>query len=93
MMTAVYLWIRKGIADLLALVDTGHTKRQAACIFAGFRLDLIHIEGRIRHHIITLTSEIVRIMIEGVGFVTRLDAAPGIPIAHEEEKQDRIEAR
>ena len=61
------------VSDFFAFVNTGHTKWQSACIFAGFGFYFIHVKRRIRHYIVTATVQIMCIMIKTVSLITRFD--------------------
>ena len=64
-----------GVAEFLFCVDGRQTKGQTACALSRFGVDLVHIEGRIGHHIVAAAVQIVGIVVEGVGFVAGLDDA------------------
>ncbi len=58
-----------GVADLFVFVYTRQTERKTSCTFAGFGLDLIDIERRIRHDVITTAVQVVSVMVEGVRLI------------------------
>ena len=79
--TTMLVQVRMEVADpkivavthFLFCVDRRHTEGQAACALGRFGVDLVHIEGRIRHNIVTAAVQIVGIVIEGVGLITGFD--------------------
>ena len=59
----------------MLLVLLWRAQRQATRIQGRIVLDLVHVEGRVGGHVVALTVKLVRVMVEGVGLVTRLDLA------------------
>ena len=59
-----------GVADLFVFVYTRQTKRKPPGVFAGFGLDLIHVERRIRHDVVTAAVQVMCVMIEGICLVS-----------------------
>lgn len=57
------------VSDFLFGIDGGQAKRQPPCTLDGFGIDLVHIEGRIGHHIVTASVQIMGVMIERVGLI------------------------
>ena len=64
-----------GIADLFIFIHAWQTERKAPGALAGFGFDLINIERRIRHDVITATVQVMCVMVEGVRLVTGFDNA------------------
>ena len=64
-----------GVADLFVFVYARQTERKASGVFAGFCLNFIHVERRIRHDVIAAAVEVMRVVVEGVRLVTGLDHA------------------
>ena len=61
-----------GIAHFLGLgVHARQSERQTSRRRSRLGLHLVHIEGRIGHHIVALASEVMRIVVERVGLVAR----------------------
>ena len=64
-----------GVADLLVFVDGRQAKGKSSGAQGGLGLDLVHVKRRIGHDVITATRQVVRVMVEGVGFVAGLNDA------------------
>ena len=64
-----------GVSEFLFRVDRGPSKGQTPCALSRFGVDLVHIKGRIGHHIVAAAVQIVGIVVEGVGLVTGFDDA------------------
>ena len=58
------------VSDFLIFVYSWHTERKTLCTFSRFSLNLIHIERRICHDIITATIKVMSIMIKAVCLVS-----------------------
>ena len=63
------------IPHLFGLVDGGQTERQASRVLGGFGIDLVHVERRIRHHIVTAAVQIVGVVVKGISLIAGFDDA------------------
>ena len=64
-----------GVRDLLRLVDAGQAEGQALVALDLLGVHFVHVEGRIGHHEIALSDQLVRVLVVGDGLVAGADPA------------------
>ena len=80
-----------GVADfLLFLVYARQSEWQPPRRRAGVLLDPIHVERRVRHDVVAFPAEVMRVMIEGIRRLARLDDARESVHCHVHQAELRV---